>query len=236
MKNLAIIFNPSTGDVFVASWADIDFGRVPLWLLGFVGGDDVEIHLLSSLFIYGSSSVNTNLAPNESIGVELMDGAWTSAAGDETFSAAGDETFSAATTGIDEDADGIRLIAINPTHNAVTEQYDAVVTYINTGDIQFSTLASQNARTVTLSTSPLDDEEDRIAPTTLNNNGDVSIAWRHSLGGDHDNSITTNTLTAPNNYIAVELEDAGWTATIKFPLDGTADGTTVSVTSGEVSF
>jgi len=66
MKNLAIIFNPSTGDVFVASWADIDFGRVPLWLLGFVGGDDVEIHLLSSLFIYGSSSVNTNLAPNES--------------------------------------------------------------------------------------------------------------------------------------------------------------------------
>jgi len=214
--------------VGVGGGGGADTGRIPLWLVGLVGG------LFDGMLLFSSASVNTNLAPNESIGVELMDGAWTSAAGDETFSAAGDETFSAATTGIDEDADGTRLIAINPTPNVVTKQYDAVVTYINAGDIQFSTLASQNARTVTLSASPLDDEEDRIAPTTLNNNGDVSIAWRRSLGDD--NSITTNTLTAPNNYITVELEDAGWTATIKFPLDGTTDGTTVSVTSKEVGF
>lgn len=107
-----------------------------------------------------SSSISTILAPNDSIGVEWMGGAWTT--GD-------DGTISDATRSIDG---GSRIIVIYRTYNVDTEQYDVVINYIH-GDTRFSTTASGNARTVILSTSPLDDEENRLAPTTLNSNGDV---------------------------------------------------------------
>lgn len=69
------------------------------------------------------------------------------------------------------------------------------------------------------------DDNNRIAPT-INNSGDISVAWERTLG---DDSSLTATLK-PNDSLNVEWKDNDWTANVDCGLDGASiSGANVSV-------
>jgi len=69
------------------------------------------------------------------------------------------------------------------------------------------------------------DDNNSVAPT-INNNGDMSVAWERSLG---DDSSLTATLK-PNESLDVEWNDGDWTANVNCGLDGVnVDGANVSI-------
>lgn len=59
------------------------------------------------------------------------------------------------------------------------------------------------------------DDNNSIAPT-INNRGDISVAWERNLG---DDSSLTATLK-PNDSLDVEWNDGDWTANVNCGLDG----------------
>jgi hypothetical protein len=73
--------------------------------------------------------------------------------------------------------------------------------------------------------------DDTISPT-INNSGDVSVAWDRALGDD--NSISA--VLKPNESLDVEWKDDNWTAKVNCGLDGTnIDGVSIS-TKRDVNF
>jgi hypothetical protein len=75
------------------------------------------------------------------------------------------------------------------------------------------------------------DDNNSVAPT-INNNGDMSVAWERSLG---DDSSLTATLK-PNESLDVEWNDGDWTANVNCGLDGVnVDGANVSI-KRDISF
>jgi hypothetical protein len=69
------------------------------------------------------------------------------------------------------------------------------------------------------------DDNNSVAPT-INNNGDISVAWERSLG---DDSSLTATLK-PNDSLNVEWNDGDWTANVDCGLDGiNVDGANVHI-------
>ena len=69
------------------------------------------------------------------------------------------------------------------------------------------------------------DDSNVVAPT-INNKGDISVAWERSLG---DDSSLTATLK-PNDSLNVEWNDGDWTASVDCGLDGiNVDGANVHI-------
>mmetsp|Transcript_46346 Transcript_46346/g.112340 ORF Transcript_46346/g.112340 Transcript_46346/m.112340 type:complete len:308 (+) Transcript_46346:101-1024(+) len=69
------------------------------------------------------------------------------------------------------------------------------------------------------------DDNNSIAPT-INNSGDISVAWERTLG---DDSSLTATLK-PNDSLDVEWNDGDWTANVNCGLDGVnVDGANVHI-------
>jgi hypothetical protein len=69
------------------------------------------------------------------------------------------------------------------------------------------------------------DDNNKISPT-INNSGDISVAWERNLG---DDSSLTATLK-PNDSLDVEWNDGDWTANVNCGLDGVnVDGANVSI-------
>ncbi|CAJ1961905.1 unnamed protein product [Cylindrotheca closterium] len=105
----------------------------------------------------------------------------------------------------------------------------------NMGDTIFGVIASADNQEVTLDhtmdktnvklTASVDNQEvtirqqlddnNSVAPT-INNRGDISVAWERNLG---DDSSLTATLK-PNDSLDVEWNDGDWTANVNCGLDG----------------
>lgn len=95
-------------------------------------------------------------------------------------------------------------------------------------DTSIKLVASADNQEVTLSRKMGDDT---ISPT-INNSGDVSVAWERDLGDD--NSISA--VLKPNESLDVEWKDDNWTAKVNCGLDGTnIDGVSIS-TKRDVNF
>jgi hypothetical protein len=90
------------------------------------------------------------------------------------------------------------------------------------GDTGIKLTASADAQEVTISQAI--DDANTISPT-INNSGDISVAWERSLGDD--NSLTAT--VKPDESIDVEWKDDNWTANINAGLSGTSiDGVSIS--------
>ena len=83
--------------------------------------------------------------------------------------------------------------------------------------------ASSDSQEITVSQQV--DANNRVSPT-INNNGDISVAWERDLGDD--NSLTAT--LKPNDSLDVEWNDNDWTANVNMPLDGASvSGANVSI-------
>lgn len=81
------------------------------------------------------------------------------------------------------------------------------------GDTNVKLTASADAQEVTISQAI--DDCNTISPT-INNSGDISVAWERDLGDD--NSLTAT--VKPDDSISVEWKDDNWTANIDAGLSG----------------
>jgi hypothetical protein len=81
------------------------------------------------------------------------------------------------------------------------------------GDTGIKLTASADAQEVTISQSI--DDANTISPT-INNSGDISVAWERDLGDD--NSLTAT--VKPDDSIDIEWKDDNWTANINAGLSG----------------
>lgn len=109
---------------------------------------------------------------------------------------------------------GDARVSVTPRYNVESEEADVVLGY-DVGDTNIEVTASADAQSITISQQI--DEDNRIAPT-LASNGDISLEWERSLGGD--DSLTTT--VKPNDSVDIEWKDADWTANVNLPLDGTS--------------
>lgn len=141
-------------------------------------------------------------------------------------------------------------ITVNPRYNVDTEEADIVLNY-DTGDTSVELTASAEAQSVKIEhvsgdtsielnasadaqsltiTQQLDDDN-TISPT-ITSDGDISIKWERDLGDGDSISATVS----PNDSLDVEWKDAGWTANINMPIEGTTiKGANVSIKK-DVSF
>jgi hypothetical protein len=95
-------------------------------------------------------------------------------------------------------------------------------------DTNLKLTASADNQEVTISRKMGDDT---ITPT-INNSGDISVAWERDLGDDNSVSF----ILKPKDSLDVEWKDDNWTATVNCGLDGTnIDGVSIS-TKREVNF
>jgi len=75
------------------------------------------------------------------------------------------------------------------------------------------------------------DDNNAIAPT-INNSGDISVAWERNLGDDGSLTATLK----PNDSLDVEWNDGDWTANVNCGLDGVnVDGANVHI-KRDISF
>ena len=110
------------------------------------------------------------------------------------------------------DASGAR-VTVTPRFNLEDDSRDVVVNWSN-DKTNVKLTASTEDQEVTVSQQI--DDNNRIAPT-INNKGDISVAWERRLT---DDSSLTATLK-PNDNINVEWRDAAWKANVDMPIDGT---------------
>lgn len=146
-----------------------------------------------------------------------------------------------ATKGLD--VNGAR-VTVNPRYNVASEEADVVIGYSN-DDTNVELTASADSQEVTIehqmdktnikltasagnqevTISQQVDANNRVAPT-LSSDGDISVEWERSLGGD--NSVTAT--LKPNDSLDLEWKDDAWTANINMPMDGTSiSGSNVSI-------
>lgn len=135
-------------------------------------------------------------------------------------------------------------ITVNPRYNIDSEEADVVLNY-DAGDTSVELTASADAQSVkiehvsgdtsieinasadsqTLTITQQLDEDNTISPT-ITSDGGISLKWERDLG-DGDSISATVT---PNESLDVEWNDAGWTANINMPIEGTSiKGANVSV-------
>jgi len=135
-------------------------------------------------------------------------------------------------------------ITVNPRYNIDSEEADVVLNY-DAGDTSVELTASADAQSVkiehvsgdtsieinasadsqTLTITQQLDEDNTISPT-ITSDGGISLKWECDLG-DGDSISATVT---PNESLDVEWNDAGWTANINMPIEGTSiKGANVSV-------
>ena len=110
------------------------------------------------------------------------------------------------------DANGAR-VTVTPRFNLEDDSKDVVVNW-NNENTNVKLTASADNQEVTVSQQI--DEDNRIAPT-INNNGDISVAWERRIT---DDSSLTATLK-PNDNLNVEWRDSAWKANVDMPIDGT---------------
>lgn len=110
-------------------------------------------------------------------------------------------------------------VVINHDMGATSVQLTAskdaqeVVVDHSMGDTGIKLTAAADNQEVTLSQQI--DASNKISPT-INNNGDISVAWERDLG--NDNSLTAT--VKPDDSVSIEWKDDNWTANIDAGLSG----------------
>ena len=152
-----------------------------------------------------------------------------------------------------EDADVVVTYDNGETNVALTASADSqeVVVKHSLGDTNVQLTASKDAQEVVvdhsmdntsikltasadaqeLTISQQIDDDNTISPT-INNNGDISVAWERDLGDD--NSLTAT--VKPDDSIDVEWKDDNWTANISAGLSGTEIGGVSITAKRDVTF
>jgi hypothetical protein len=119
------------------------------------------------------------------------------------------------------DANGAR-VTVTPRLDLENDNRDVEVNW-NNDRTNVRLTASADNQEVTISQQL--DSDNKISPT-INNRGDISVAWERRLS---DDSALTASLK-PNDNLNVEWRDNAWTANINMPIDGTnINGANVSI-------
>lgn len=111
---------------------------------------------------------------------------------------------------------------IEPRYNVETSESDITIRYDHDGTNLELTASAENQE---LTISQQVDDDNKLSPT-VNNRGDVSLAWERRIS---DDSRVTTTLK-PNDSLNVEWQDSDWTASVNMPMDGAnINGADVSI-------
>lgn len=121
-------------------------------------------------------------------------------------------------------------ISVTPRYELGSSDADVTLAY-DSDSTSVAIDASASASTMKLTVSQKVTDDDTLTPS-INCSGDMSLAWKRSLGDG--NSITTT--VKPNEEVSLKWNDGPWVAEFKSSLDGyKTDGLSVRV-NRKVSF
>ena len=103
-------------------------------------------------------------------------------------------------------------VSVTPRYNINSSEADVTLNY-DSDDTTVTVDASSSVQKLTVSQQIT--SEDRLTPS-VTSNGDVSVAWKRSLG---DGDSVTTTVT-PGDSVNVKWEDGPWVAQFDSALDG----------------